>query len=349
MRKRIKLISGGLFILGAILGIGLFWVIHNKRLDSNTPIKPSSQGQNQSQPPLVQEKKAICPLDGTLVPEKWANNRPIAVMIENSVPARPQTGLAEAQLIYEALTEGGITRFMAIYACQEPAKVGPVRSARIYFLDWLSEFDAFFAHVGGNYDALLQIKKQGILDLDQFRYASAYWREIQPNKAKEHTMYTSIPKLKQLAEKNHWQTKGSYPLYQFKDDLPPSERKDSQVITINFSRPAFLVKWKYQALTNSYLREQTNGPKIEAKNIIIQWVERWPTTSPIGEKGYQMKTIGTGKALIFLDGQRIEGRWKKDSRQSRTRFYNNQGQEIQFNRGQTWIEIVHPGISINVS
>lgn len=331
------------FFIILILGFG-FYLYLNWQRPSWQPREVWKIGKKEKE-----EKKAICPLDGLSVKESLANRNPLAIMIENHLDARPQTGLSEASLIYEAIAEGGITRFMALYVWGEPEKVGPIRSARTYDLDWLSEFNAFYAHVGGNYTALQQIKQYGILDLDQFKYGKgAYWREPVPGKATEHTMYTSTKKLWDLAKKNKWKMEGSYESFEFKEDLKKSERPASASVTINFSTPNYQVKWLYDPETNLYKREQAKGPEIQAKNIVVQWVERWPVVSAIGEKSWAMKTIGSGKAKIFMDGKVIEGTWKKESRTSRTWFYDSLGEKIKFNRGQTWIEIVHPEIPVRV-
>jgi hypothetical protein len=333
--KRILLyILGGLILAG-----GMFWYFnfYKKEETETSFLKRKTQ----------ETKKTICPMDGVLVDESVANRHPLAIMVENHIDARPQIGLSEASLIYEVIAEGGITRFMAMYVWGEPEKVGPVRSARSYDIDWLSEFNAFYAHVGGNYIALQQIKQYGILDLDQFKYGTqAYWRVPQAGKAVEHTMFTSTKKLWAIAEKNKWDMKGDYQSFDFKEDIDKSLRPESASLTIDFSTPNYQVKWVYDPTTNTYSRQQVKGPDIKAKNIIVQWIERSPVVSPIGEKTYSMKTIGTGKAKIFLDGKVIEGTWKKESRTSRTWFYDSSGAKIKFNRGQTWIEIVHPEISV---
>ena len=132
-------------------------------------------------------------LNGAEVEKTDAERRPIAVMVENHPDSRPQSGLSDASLVYEAITEGGITRFMAVYGPNVPKKVGPVRSARTYYIDWLQEYSALYAHVGGNLDALKKIKSLNIYDLDQFGIGDkAYWRLPQAGKAIEQTMYTSL-------------------------------------------------------------------------------------------------------------------------------------------------------------
>ena len=136
------------------------------------------------------------PLDGTQVEPSLANRHPLAIVIENPPQARPQIGLDKASIIYEAITEGGITRFLAIFGPRDTSKIGPVRSMRTFFIDWSWEYKAFLGHVGGNIDALDRIPVEGALDLDQFALGEkAYWREIESGKAIEHTMYSNTDKL----------------------------------------------------------------------------------------------------------------------------------------------------------
>lgn len=338
--KKIIIIVATIVFLG---GVGFWYYLNNyknKSLQTFTPISKNTE-------PTKQEIKVPCALDGFPTTETTANRHPLAIMVENHIDARPQSGLSEASLIYEAIAEGGITRFMAIYSCNDVEKVGPVRSARTYYIDWLSEFNAFYAHVGGNYDALEKIKADKILDLDQFRYGGqAYWRESGTGKAIEHTMYTKTQKLWDIAAKNKWDMEGKYENFEFKDDLEKSQRTTTSSLIINFSTPNYQVKWIYDPETNLYIRNQTKGPEIKAKNIIVQWVERWPVTTKINEVGYAMKTVGSGKTKIYIDGKVIEGTWKKESKTARTWFYDSSGEKIKLNRGQIWVEIVHNDISV---
>lgn len=304
-------------------------------------------------------------LDGRLVSKEASERHPLAVMIENHPDARPQIGLAEASIIYEAITEGGITRFMAIYGPSLPEKVGPVRSARTYFIDWLSEFNAYYAHVGGNLDALEKIQADGILDLDEFALGkTAYWREFQAGKATEHTMYASPEKLYAAAKVKGWSLKiDKLNAFKFKktkttkdisdtDSSLPTSTAGSADITIDFSSPTYQVVWRYDPTSNKYLRsmaglphkDQKTGDQLSAGNIIIQSVERWEALTRINENGWAMKTIGEGKAKVFTGGKEIEATWKKANRLGRTMFYDATGKEIEFTPGPFWYEIVPPDV-----
>lgn len=301
-------------------------------------------------------------LDGRLVSKEASERHPLAVMIENHPDARPQVGLGEASIVYEAITEGGITRFMAVYGPNLPEKVGPVRSARTYFIDWLSEFNAYYAHVGGNLDALEKIQTDGILDLDEFALGkTAYWREFQAGKATEHTMYASPEKLYAAAKTKGWSLKmDKLNTFKFKKTKTQTTSDvDSSMsavtpndITIDFSSPSYKVVWSYDSASNKYLRsmagsphkDQKTGNQLSASNIIVQSVERWEAPTRINESGWAMKTIGEGKAKVFSGGKEIESTWKKANRLSRTKFYDANNKEIEFVPGTFWYEIVPPEV-----
>lgn len=293
------------------------------------------------------------PLDGTQVEKTLANRHPLAIIVENHPDARPQTGLDKASIIYEAITEGGITRYMAIYGPREADKVGPVRSMRTFFLDWAWEYNAFLAHVGGNIDALDRIPLEGALDLDQFALGDkAYWREPRAGKAIEHTMFASIAKLYAVAQSKGWNMKGDFTSFRFISPQSVTADSESQKITIDFSSPTYRVTYQYQPASQNYLRNLAGSPQRDAltgnplapTNIIIQSVTRHAGTTRINEDSWTFDTIGEGKAIIFYGGKQIEATWKKPDLKSRTKFYDSGGREIRFLPGQFWYEIVPPEV-----
>lgn len=302
----------------------------------------------------VKDTKVANDLDGTKVEPDRAKRHPLAVMIENYPDARPQIGLNKASIVYEAITEGGITRFMAVYGPNDAPKVGPVRSARTYYLDWLSEFKAFYAHVGGNLDALDKIKADNILDMDQFGLGEkAYYREPRAGIAIEHTMFTSTDKLYQIAfNDKKWAKTADFKTFTFTPPVDEKLRQIYQQISIDFSSESYNVSWEFDTQTNKYLRTMGGKPhkdgetdeQLAATNVIVQQMERWEAPTAINEQGWAMKTIGGDKAVIFSQGKEIKGTWKKSDRTSRTLFYDESGKEIEFPPGGFWIEIVPPEV-----
>ena len=349
--------------------------ISNKGVDLKTSLPgPTSAFEEDPNEP----KTEICPLNGDKHTKKarefWEKRRPLAVMIENHQEARPQSGLTAADIIYEAVAEGGITRFMAIYYCNlSDVQVGPVRSARTYYLDWLSEYDALYAHVGGANtpgpaDALGQIIKYGIKDLNQFSIGfPVFWRDYQRlghPVATEHTMYSTTQKLWEVGAKRGWIATDSagvkwdknFNLWKFKDPAPDDTGQVAK-ITVNFweSQKAYTVEWNYVTATNSYKRKNgedhidlNNKQQLTAKNIVVQFQKESNANDGYpGNVHLLYQTTGQGQTLIFLDGKVLEGRWIKNSRGARTKFVDKNNKEIEFNRGQIWIQTVPEGSKVN--
>jgi len=304
--------------------------------------------------PGLKTPEATSALDGTRAEASLANRHPLAVMVENHPDARPQAGLDKASIVYEAITEGGITRFMAIFGPRDANKIGPVRSARTYFIDWTAEFNAFYAHCGGNLDALDKIKSDRILDLDQFALGeTAYWREPEAGKAIEHTMFTATDRLYTAAKKKGWTETANFTKFKFRDQNAAAyDTNPIQRVEIDFSEPQYRVVWNYDRTSNTYLRNMAGAPhrdkitgnQLSPSNIVIQEIERWEAPTTINEQGWAMKTIGSGQAKILAEGQLIKGTWRKTSQTDRTLFYDENGTEIKFIPGQLWVEIVPPEV-----
>lgn len=324
-------------------------------------------------------KTEACPLNGakftTAEKEIWETRRPLAVMIENHAEARPQSGLSRVDIVYEAVAEGGITRFMGIFYCGAAAKnltLAPVRSARTYFLDWVSEYDALYNHVGGagrctdetvdlRARALCQIGQYGIKDLDQFGigFPDCYRNpdRLDHPVATEHQMVCLSDNLYEIAKKKSWTNVDEegvswtkhFESWKFKDEAKESERTGS--VSAEFTawkgyEKEYGVRWEYDKTTNSYRRlnggiaqtDLDSGESLTAKNVILQFTKE---TDGIDEHAHILYlTIGEGKAVILLDGKKIEGTWEKTTRTARTKFYDENGKEIVFNRGQIWIEVL---------
>lgn len=322
-------------------------------------------------------KTEACPLSGALYskPQKewWEKHRPIGIMVENHEESRPQSGLSSADVIYEAVAEGSITRFLAVFYCQDAGVVGPVRSARTYFLDWISEYGDYplYAHVGGANtpgpaNALGQIEDYGWLaynDLSQFSLGYPTFKKIeQPNGrevATEHTVFSSTDELWKVAvarkltnvnkDGESWDVK--FVAYSFKDDALASDRPQSQSIHLEqwegFKQ--YAIDWAYDKKSNVYKRnsagvahiDHNNNKQLTAKNIVaLKMIERHANDGYENNVHLLYRTKGLGKANIFMDGRETIGTWRKDSRTARTLLFDNEGAPIKFNKGTTWFEIL---------
>ncbi len=321
-------------------------------------------------------KTESCPLNGSMhtqqAKDNWDLRRPLAVMIENHIEARPQSGLSSADVVYEAVAEGGITRFMGVFLCNlSDVQIGPVRSARTYFLDWLSEYDALYAHVGGANtpgpaNALGQIITFKIKDLNQFNIGfPTFWRDYQRlghPVATEHTMYSTTAKLWDVGAKRGWTATDSAGV-RWDKSFVPWKFKDDQAggttnhITVNFweSQGDYKVDWSYDRTCNCYNRKNAGvdhldlnknkilGPKV----VIVQSMVESHANDGYENNVHLLYTNkGTGKALIFQDGNVTEGTWSKANRLAREKFLDKNGKEITFDRGQIWIQTIPVGSSV---
>ena len=332
----------------------------------------------------TQPKTQVCPLNGVKYSKQqeswWKQHRPLGVMIENSLDARPQSGISFADVVYEAVAEGGITRFLSVFYCQDAGIVGPVRSARTYFLDFISEYADYplYAHVGGANtsgpaDALGQIEEYGwqsYNDLNQFSIGfPTYWRDYERlghTVATEHTMYSTTDKLWAIGKQrkltnvdkdgNSWDQ--DFVEYQFKDESA-SPKTATQTISFNFweGYNDYSVKWDYDAASNKYLRtnggqphkDKDTGKQIGAKNLVILFMtERRANDGYEGNLHMLYGTKGTGKAMVFMDGKETQATWSKKDRTSRLTLKDSQGQQVKFNRGLIWFEVLGVGSTVVV-
>ncbi|MDP2211336.1 MAG: DUF3048 domain-containing protein [Candidatus Aquicultor sp.] len=288
-----------------------------------------------------------CPIDGEYTHEPNATRRPLAVMIENHVDARPQSGLSDACVVYETVAEGGITRFMAVFLHEGVATIGPVRSAREYFVDLARAYNALYVHCGGPATVYEVIKNLDVADLDEFANSEAYWR-IKKRKA-PHNLYTSTEKLWSKAKDRGFESQVFYQKPNFKDDDAPELRPSNASINLDFSKPEFRVHYEYDRNKNTYNRfmagqphkDAANNELISAKNVVVQYV---PVAKIADDpKGrMQLNLRGTGQAMVFQDGRVIFATWQRQTVSEITRYFDSAGSEIKFNRGQTWIELVDP-------
>jgi len=286
-------------------------------------------------------------LDGRYVKPNMANSYPTAAIIDNHPQARPSFGLSQASLVYEVEVEGSITRYLAFFAETETIdKIGPIRSARPYFVDWAKELSAVFTHCGGSPETLVKIVKENLFDLNEF-YQGAYFKrdEIIPA---PHNIFISGEQLSNYLKNKNLNT-GKFLPWIFKDDKPAELNLNSE-ISIGFKSPNFAVSWEYDIINNDYTRylgnkvHQDSEQDIKAKNIIIQHTNSQVIDDDLRLK---IKTIGSDKATICLDGQCREGKWQKAGPSERTRYYYQNEEEVEFNAGLTWIEIINrKGISV---
>lgn len=298
-------------------------------------------------------KTVAAPISGLQVAPEVITKKPIAVVIENHPDARPQSGLSKADLVYETFAEGGITRFLAVFQSQEPKEIGPVRSARTYFVDWASSYKALYAHVGGNIDALDMIPSSALYDLNQFYNGSYFWRDT--SRYAPHNVYTTMAKLYSAAGKRNYPvTDSAVPAFSFKKELKSEERPATFKFTVNFNS-SFAVTWTYDSKTNRFMRsilgvsqkDKTTGEQIGVKNVMIGFTEISYGKTRYNEQAVRIRTTGTGSAIYYIDGKRYTGTWRRNTKSDILRFYDLTGSEVKLNPGTTWVEFVPSGTTVN--
>jgi hypothetical protein len=291
-------------------------------------------------------------LDGVCVESKHdMTPRLVAVMIENHPDARPQAGLAKASVVYEAPVEANFSRFLVIYPEDADVnKAGPVRSARPYYLDWVLEYgNPVYMHVGGSPDALSRIYRGDFFDVNEMGRGWYFWRST--DRYAPHNTYTST-KLWKDAIEDYWQDdyeKTFLPWRFGEEDV--CEEACVHSVTVSFSYPSYVVDWKYNEESRVYDRYQTgfphrdqDGEVIVANTVIVQHV----TTQVVDNVGrLSMDTVGSGEAIVFRGGNMIPARWKKENKNARTEWLDENGNDIALQSGKIWIEVVNQRGSVD--
>ncbi len=286
------------------------------------------------------------PLTGMSVYEPVDSPQVFAVMVDNHEEAWPPAGVDQAFLVVEAPVEAGIPRLLAFFSEEQAVeKIGPVRSARPYFLDWAAEFDALYVHVGGSNAALDLIASGGTFDLNQYWWGEYFWR-ANGNRLAPHNVFTSSELFNafyQLREEAGAVPPRLYDLWTFKDSEPTG--RDGIGLYVDFWAPVYVVDWEYDKETGRYRRSQfvvphevESGEQIVADNVAVVMTDI-QIIDNIGRR--QIRTTGEGEGYVLQDGIAIEATWKKPSKSERLKFYDRvTDEEIVMNAGATWIEVV---------
>ena len=299
--------------------------------------------------PKVTAKTKTVPSTLTGLPvDPSVNQRTVTgVMIENSTDARPQSGLGQAGVVFEAVAEGGVTRFLALYQDTAPDNVGPIRSARPYYEQWALGFDAGYAHVGGSPEALADIKAWGVRDLDQFANGGSYHRVS--SRAAPHNVYTSIATLNQLEVAKGYNTSKYTGFARKAKALPHRPVPTAKSINLSLSGPVYNAHYDYNAATNTYDRSEGGAPHIDANTnkqisptVVIAMVMPYSLGALDSSGAYYSEygTIGSGPVYVFQDGGITTGQWTKTANTAQFTFKDAGGKVIKLNPGQTWLTAV---------
>lgn len=291
------------------------------------------------------ENKYTAPLTG-LPTEEEVTNRIIGVMINNHSKARPQSGLLKADMVYEILAEGPITRLVAIYHSNEAEIIGPVRSIRPYYLELINGFDAYIVHAGSSQEALATIQKNDLPDIDEIENASvAFWRA--DNREAPHNLYTSTDKITSFAEKRNYRSEGYIPELKFLNEDVEVTGTPAENVTINYYSD-YAVSYQYDETTKLYKRFINGKPHIDfetkeqltAKNLLVIRADH-QIIDDVGRR--KIDIYGPDKGYLFQHGIVRDVEWERKDGVIRA-FIN--GEEQGLYPGQTWTIVVEKGTKV---
>jgi hypothetical protein len=300
---------------------------------------------------------AVAPLTGRLVTPELAARHPIAVMVDDHWAARPQSGFTEASIVWQAPAEGGIPRYMMIFAEGDPTSVGPVRSARLYFVQWAAEWDSVYVHVGGSPQAMaiLAAKGQGqlVYNADELRWGGTYlWRT--KDRPAPHNVYTDGKRLRALAGKvGAAPLKAAKPVWRFAPDAALDLRPAGARIDVAYRLGAF--SYRYDRPSNTWQRyvdgkvqrDRANDRVVAPKNVVVMEVGFGLLGA--GQHGrLEAANVGSGPAWIATNGAIVRGTWKKTSAASPTRFFDRAGKPVTLTAGQTFVQVMLAGTPVTV-
>jgi hypothetical protein len=337
--KKQKIIAAAVVAVVLLGGGGTTWALTHG--DATPPKTVHKAAAKKAVPPKI----IYSTLTGLPITDASLNKKPVTgVMIENSIDARPQSGLGAAGVVFEAVAEGGVTRFLGLFQDSTPNNVGPIRSARPYYVQWAMGFDAAYAHVGGSPDALADITAWGTKDMNQFSNGGSYHRIT--TRDAPHNVYTGIDTLNDLEAKKGYTS--TYTGFTRKKEAP-SKAPTASTISMSLSGYTYDPSFAYIAATNSYNRSEAGEAQIDANTntqlspkVVIAMVTPLARGALDSSGAYysDYTVTGSGTAYVFQDGVMTPGQWTKASTSGALTFTDSTGAPLALNPGQTWITAI---------
>lgn len=345
-------------LLMIMILIVLFILVSCKKNDSEVLVIEKTE--NELQDEIVSEiiveqeivevddpNKVVSPLDGLKYFKEDLLKRPVVVSIDNHPGARSQSGLSQAEIIYECEVESPYTRYLCVFLANEPERVGPVRSARPYLINYALENDGIFVHVGGSQDAFNEILRLSVADVDGL-YSGALWRYYDTNKIAPHNMYTTLKSIRDEAVKLGYRSESLFDGYSFNEkssSLSETYKQVKKAEKINITYNKYnTTDYTYDKDKKMYLRfkdgkvhvDELNDKQLTVKNIIILDTSKQVLDN---EGRLFIGTVGSGNGIYITNEEAIEITWVKKSEKERTKFYIG-NDELVLNPGNTWIQVI---------
>ena len=293
---------------------------------------------------LVSDEPAVCPLTGLEPRKESLVERPaVAVKIENNSVAYPLSGLEDAEVVYEELVEGGLTRFMAIYHCTDAPKAGPVRSSREVDAAIMTPVTRILAAAGGNDTVRKTLNDADIVLIDENTSGDAMQRIPREGISMEHTLYANTSALRKVGRKEF-------------DDVPPEDLrrfgdlevkgKKATTISLEFGAASSSFEWdgvKWLRFDEGQPLMAESGDQISTQNVVIEEhdINYSGLTDVVGAQSTEIADVtGTGRAVFFRDGRAIKGTWERETVEGPVKFMTKDGEEMVFAPGTIWIELI---------
>ncbi|MGH4120565.1 DUF3048 domain-containing protein [Clostridium sp.] len=344
MKNKSKLLLY-IFILVSFIAVGC-----SKKPEATiTPSKPKPVETKVPVPePVETPPKYFSPYTGEAVEKASLDNIAVLAIVENLVAARPQSGLNAADIVYETVAEGGIPRFIAVFQKNNAQKIGPIRSARPYFLDIAKEYNLPFAHCGGSAEAITQIQNENLMSMNEFAYGSTYWRD-KVRKA-PHNLYTSSEKLNKLIKTKNYVKAPTVKLKFDKSYWDSDKFSNATDIFLKISK-AYNTRYTYKDGVylksmdeKSAVNKEDNLP-LSTKNIVVQF-----TSIKLQADGLHLDIaiVGSGNGYVISSGKFVKMHWSKKDAKSKTLLTDDAGNELPLNPGNTWWNIVDKNTVVDI-
>jgi hypothetical protein len=322
--------------------------------DSPSASPSASPSPTYSGPTAVPSGWEYSDLDGVAAPANMAHRLPMAIMIDDNAIARPQSGFSSASIVIQAMADGGEDRYEMIFQEGTASDIGPVRSARPYFVYWATEYKALYGHFGGDAESLQKVipsLSRYIYNEDDLNGGACPYHRISTRPA-PHNAYTNSPILIACAAKRGYPaTYQKLPTRPFTSDTPFELLPASQKITIPYRTGT--VGYQFDPVSDSYLRliggkpqiDPANNQQVYARNVIVMF-QAYAMVPSLDEMRPVVSNVGSGKAIVYQEGRAITATWKKTSTTALTRFYDSGGNEIPLVRGEIFLQSVPIGTAV---
>lgn len=331
-----------LLIFSSLATYVILEVVDNNKNDKNTEIERPIETEVEE----TKEAKWTSPLSGIETTEEISKTRPVAVMYDNHPNARWQSGLKDAEIVYEFPVENPYTRYIAMFLLNKPESLGPIRSTRPYLVQTIASYDPIYVRCGGSEEGKREVQTHNIADIDCLE-SKAFTRSS--GKKAPNNLYISMTSIRREQERLGYSNNSNFKGYNFNEDDTDILGENSETVNIVYNANNS-TKYVYNENEKKYKRykdgkehiDESDNSSIFAKNIIIQKA----SSRVLDDEGRKkIDIIGSGEGMYITNGKFKNISWEKSSASDKT-IYSDRDGEISLNPGITWIQVVEPKTDI---